>query len=403
MNEPRSGSLSLPAFLPLLSVLLLPACGGEGAGAGWAGTVDTLANGAVEVSNPARGAWAEDERWRLTVDLRIGALESGGPDQFGSVRGLRVDGAGRIYVLESQAREVRVFDAGGAHVRTFGSRGGGPGELESPVSLEWGPDGNLWIGDFGNRRWEVFDTAGARVGSHPFHGLSFGGQWGPDGFLYQNASVQTDEGFESVLIRSRLEGEAEDPELRPLDTLPRPEVPEGEIVEADMSQGGNSFTMRFPVPLTARSQRFLVPGQGWWLTDPGPRYRLAMVDFRGDTVRVVGREYEPVPVTDEVREEAATDLPGEVEVRPDRIPDVHPPVRGLEPGPRGGLWVRRQTGPDREGFDVFDPEGRYLGELAGEVPVDRLSIRILRDEVAYGVLRDELDVPYVVRLRIERP
>jgi len=42
-----------------LFVLLLAGCGGDDAGEHWAGTVDTLPNGAVRVSNPATGVWAE--------------------------------------------------------------------------------------------------------------------------------------------------------------------------------------------------------------------------------------------------------------------------------------------------------------------------------------------------------
>lgn len=355
------------------------------------------------VHNPAEGAWSEEERWHLVPDLRIGALESGGPDQFGQVADVAVDDGGRIYVLERQAREVRVFGPDGQHVRTFGSQGGGPGELESPLGLEWGPEGNLWVSDFGNRRWEVFDSSGARVADHPFEGLSFGGEWGPDGLLYQNASVRGEDGFRQVVVRSRVGDDEDDVRLSAVDTLSRPDLEDGEVVEVTSNQGGNRLVFRFPVPLTPRSLMALVPPDGWWLTDPGSRYRLARIGFGGDTSLLVEREYEPVPVTAEAREQATADLPGDAEVPPDRIPDVHPPVRGLQPTPDGGLWVRRQVGPDRQGFDVFDPEGRYLGEIASDVPVDRLSVDVFEDDFVYGVLRDELDVPYVVRLRIERP
>lgn len=402
VRRPRPASVAVV----LSSLFILPACGVEDGGEGWAGSVDTLASGAVEVRNPREGAWDEEDRWHLALDLRIGALESGGPDQLGSVADVVVDGAGRIYVLERQAQEVRVFDAEGSHVRTLAGPGGGPGELGNPLALEWGPGDELWVVDFGNRRYEVFDTAGARLRSHPFQGntFGFGNRIGSDGLLYERVRIQDPERseFGQALVRSRIPaGTPGAPEV--MDTLSQPELDQGETVEVTARAGGNRMVMRFPVPLTPRSRAVLVPGRGWWLTDPGARYRLALTDFQGDTLRILGREYEPVPVTDRAREEVLDGLPDGADLNPSRIPDVHPPVAGIELAPDGGLWIRRQTAPDREGFEVFDADGRYLGEVTSEVDLDRFNLIEFGEGVMYGVLTDELDVPYVVRLRIEKP
>jgi len=77
----------------------------------------------------------------------------------------------------------------------------------------------------------------------------------------------------------------------------------------------------------------------------------------------------------------------------------------------GTTWVQRITplselseeelrvfpdNPVRD-WDVFDPIGRYLGVVTTPGRFDRMVIR--GDEI-YGRWRDELDVPYVVRLRI---
>lgn len=57
-----------------------------------------------------------------------------------------------------------MFDATGAHVRTIGRRGGGPGEFMQPVAVHVAPDGHLWVVDVGNVRISVPDTAGRHVG-----------------------------------------------------------------------------------------------------------------------------------------------------------------------------------------------------------------------------------------------
>jgi len=57
-------------------------------------------------------------------------------------------------------RVVITDDAGG------GLSAWGADELDSPLGLTRGPDGNLWIADSGNRRVASFDDAGALFSSH---------------------------------------------------------------------------------------------------------------------------------------------------------------------------------------------------------------------------------------------
>src|SRR5690625_2077763 len=146
------------AFTPVL----LAACGaGSGPVAGeWAGAVDTLATGQIVVTNPAAPSWAPGEAWRVVEEVRIGRLDGDGPHLFGDVRSLTVDDDGRIWVLEGQAQEVRVFSAEGEYIRTVGRRGGGPGEFAGALHIARAPDGTLWVMDPQNNRVSIFDTAG---------------------------------------------------------------------------------------------------------------------------------------------------------------------------------------------------------------------------------------------------
>ena len=48
-------------------------------------------------------------------------------------------------------------------------------------------------------------------------------------------------------------------------------------------------------------------------------------------------------------------------------------------------------------WDVFDPTGRFLGVVT--MP-PRFTPRIILGGKIYGIWRDDLDVQYVVRLRI---
>ena len=52
-------------------------------------------------------------------------------------------------------------------------------------------------------------------------------------------------------------------------------------------------------------------------------------------------------------------------------------------------------------FDVFDPEGRFLGPARADFMVG--SPLVFVGEYLYAVTRDDLGVPYVVRARIAKP
>ena len=104
-------------------------CTGSDARIEWRGTIDTTAGGTIVVSNPAQGLWDSASAWRVVEELRIGTAEGSGPDLFGNVGAIEVDGLGRLWVAETQAQELRVFDREGGHVRTVGRKGGGPGEF----------------------------------------------------------------------------------------------------------------------------------------------------------------------------------------------------------------------------------------------------------------------------------
>jgi hypothetical protein len=65
--------------------------------------------------------------------------------------------------------------------------------------------------------------------------------------------------------------------------------------------------------------------------------------------------------------------------------------------------VKRRTAAERTGYDVFDREGRYLGELRADLPLDRFTLMDRRGDTVVGVLLGPLDVPHVVRLEAELP
>lgn len=384
------------------AALLLTACGSDArpTAGRWAGTIDTLPGGAVRVHSPATGTWKPGEEWKLVEELRIGSAEAEGPELFGAITGLEVDGEGRIYVLESQAKEVRVFDARGAHVRTFGRKGGGPGEFEQPAGLMWDPQGRLWIVDQQNARFSLFDTAGVFLASHRrpggFSMYPWPGGIDSEGRVYDITLLRTaDGGAAFPLVRL-------DAAMQPADTfrLPEYESPSFEVRHA------NGNHMKASVPFAPGLLWRRDPGGDVWVgtTD---RYSIARVSFDGDTLKVVERDYEPVPVTGAERDTAVkrlkwfTDQGGKVDAS--RIPGEKPAYGGMYPDEAGYLWVFPSTPEAVEGttVDVFDPEGRFLGQLRSGAKLRPYEPFLVRGDRLYVLETDEMDVPYVVRYRIQ--
>ncbi|HEX9728479.1 MAG TPA: 6-bladed beta-propeller [Gemmatimonadales bacterium] len=397
--------LSFPIAVATGLLPLLAGCGPRdiNAAARWNGTIDTLESGTVAVTNPETGAWREGDAWTVAEELRIGIVDGEGPDLFGSITALEVDPAGRIYVLEGQAQELRVFDATGAHVRTMGREGGGPGEFARALKLDWGADGNLWIADPQNNRFSLFDTAGTFVGSHQAPGgfiiIPWPGRIDDQGYLYGPVPLQGETAFRMGLVRY-------DQDLEPMDTVTPPDFPgRAEYFEVRNEQGH----MRAGVPFS--------PGLTWHIERSGTiwamltgEYKLFELTLAGDTLRTITRAFTPVPVTEADVDSAMVNFEWFIrqggKVDRSRFPSEKPATREFSLDDEGNIWVLPITenlADERRLFEVFDPVGRYLGRVRLPFDLARRPVPVFRDGMIYGATEDDLEVPFVIRARITKP
>ena len=80
--------------------------------------------------------------------------------------------------------------------------------------------------------------------------------------------------------------------------------------------------------------------------------------------------------------------------------DFFPPVTGVVAGNNGSIWLRReQVSFDSVSWDVLNVDGTWEARLS--VAAD-LQIHAVSRDTVWGVIRDELDVPYVVGLKMVR-
>ncbi|MBC5764033.1 6-bladed beta-propeller [Ramlibacter albus] len=86
----------------------------------------------------------------------------------------------RIYVADTRAHDIKVFDDDGKLLATWGSRGDGPGELNYPTHLSLA-NGTLYVTDTLNARVQGFDADGKPVLRFGQRGLYIGNLVRPKG------------------------------------------------------------------------------------------------------------------------------------------------------------------------------------------------------------------------------
>lgn len=369
--------------------------------------IDTLQSGAVAVRSTDEGSWGPGEAWRAREVVRIGSEDAVDPVLlFADIWDVTLDELGRIYVLDRQPKEVRVFDQNGGHVRTLGREGGGPGEFKNPTGLAWGPEGNLWVVDVGNARYSVFDTAGhyRRSVRRAISGWGYPWEGGFDraGRLYEPSFNRDPSTGGSIYMYIR---HSVSDDVFPRDTFELPEYDASESSYRIEMEGGITVVS---IPFAPQLRwRFDGIDGIWFGVDDA--YRLYHRRLGGDTARVVERAVDPIPVEasdrDAVRDRFARFGEPAVNAIIARMPDVKPAFEDFVVDDLGYLWVIRTSAAQQDRsfrditFDVFDPGGLYLGTL--DVDVGRYPPpRIMGDQLV-GVVRDEFDTPYVVLNRIE--
>jgi hypothetical protein len=394
---------------PIGLLLLLVGCSATDTGNPWAGAIDTLPNGAVRVTNPAEGLWTDATRWRLAPALAIGEMD--GPDAtvFSAIAGLEVDDAGRIYVLDRQANELRIFTPDGAHVQTVGRSGEGPGEYANANGLIWARPDTLVVIDQRGARYTLLGRDGEYLGSQlrrlGFYGWVFSGGYA-DGRIYERAFVAGPDGTQPALVATPLAGPSAGQATADLDTLPLP-APTGPTVEgfSVMTERGG---MTMSVPFAAGPVYQLDRAGTLW-HGHGSEFRIARSSLAGDTLLEIVLDAVPTPVTPHERSEwedsemvqRFRNMGGQLDM--DRVPRVKPFFDVFHLDPHGYLWVGVPASPMQVVFAVFDDQGRYLGRLSVEgVERNAFVMPVVRNARLHLAGRDEMDVPRVYVFDIER-
>ena len=366
----------------------------------------------------------------LVPEVQVGELEGDDEYQFAQVDFVLPAPGNGLYVWDGSLKALRHYDSTGTFVRQVGRKGGGPGEYEESNGFALVPDGRLAMWDPRNTRITLYDSSGAADTSFRHQsGLFVGGSSGLLGdtlgnlyalhwFRLQGEEREALPGENTGYMVLGLDGAVRDSVFPP-----RLSVPQASLVAS--SKDGRSRSMN-SVPYATQRVWALSP-HGYFVSAVSDRYAVTLA--RPEGLLRIEREAATVPVDPDDRanqEERITHNmrrmdPGWRWNGP-AIPDTKPFIRSLAVAADGRLWVGRHVasvrvepdtagrgarGPDappparwREpmAYDVYEPDGRFLGHLA--VP-ERTNLLYMRGDHAWGTQRDSLDVPTVVRFRVQ--
>lgn len=394
--------------------------GGGAAGGSWEMAADTLGDTLVvrTLAGSVRGGG------RLVPVFMVGEMEGSPELSFGNIRALAVGPQGRVHILDSQGPALRVYGTDGGYLQTVGRPGSGPGEYRQPDGgLAVLSDGRILLRDPGNQRISVYSPEGEGLDTWLIRGGFNTGRplyvdrqervWYM--LLLDPAADVAD--WRMGLVRFDRQG-------TPLDTVAAPRTDyRAPRLEARREGNVNINNVPFSPGFT-----WSVTADGGWLTGLSTDYRVE-VERPDGTVLRLERVHDPVTVDPGERSAAEARTTRNMRSNvPDwrwngpPIPDVKPPFRDLVAATDGRIWVVlhgpgrlvAEARPDPQGgeeepavwaeqvrFDVFEPDGRYLGMVEAPDGFSLAPQPVIRGDTIWGVVRDDLDVQRIGRFQVE--
>jgi hypothetical protein len=407
-----------------VAALLLMGCGDRGA----TGSARTRDSAGVQIVENA--GVAGPDAWTVAEPARVDIGGGGGHPayDFNAITNVLRLPDGRVVVANRSTNEIRVFDSLGAHLKTVGRAGGGPGEFQSLIAAWRGPGDSLLAADILSRRLSVFDAEGNFVRS-----FGLGGESGlamptngvmqfaiPQGWLRDGSVVGI---AQALRFNDAREGIYRDsqavirygPDGTVRDTLGR--FPGAEMEQVQLSFRGQTMSIPQPVPL-GRVTVFLVEdahlyvarNDAWQVEVYGPDGRLGRIirlespqlkitaadqaTHREEQLEALESQPETRSVPDAIKEQIVS------RVKNAEYPTTMPLIAGLLQDSEGNLWVQQWPRPGERAnrFTVLDSTGTAIGHAT--MP-ERFRATAIGNGLVAGVWRDPNDVEHVRVYRLQ--
>lgn len=338
--------------------------------------------------------------------VEIGVVEGAEPYLLDNVEAARWLDGGSIAVALGDAAEVRVFDERGGHLRTYGRRGGGPGEYSHPLEV-WQFEDSLVVFDYGRITITAISDGSARaLGSselpdaRPYYGEAWFGAGAVIMPIQDGQPAQVGSWTDTSVDYARIPLDGSQ-----ADTIVR--VPSGPVgMVAFLAEAGRQAVLTTP-PLFGGRARAAVHDEFLYVGASFHR-RIGVYDKAGKHVRDI-RWSSPGNAVSAERLEAYIQRLLATSSSPESVrqgveemvpADTFPHFDALLTDDEGRLWMRSYDLPGEDSpahWTVFDTAG--IAEAVIEMPRDLTIYEARRDRVL-AMRTDSLGVQQVVVLPI---
>jgi len=341
---------------------------------GWKGSIEEI-DGIPVVNNPKEPLYGEDA-FILEEELSIGEAAGKEEYMFSEIVALAADAEERIYVLDYEECNVKIFDGNGRFIQSFGRQGQGPGELYLPRTVSIASENEIAVQD--NRGISFFSMGG-----------EFQRSLSTAKYLLSSSLLDNDGNIIGVEIvrdeeNPRYELKKFDSDVNYLHSF------DSSPLSNFRRDGFNPFfpTFRWTV-INGDQIVFGYMGE----------YELKVFDPEGNLIRKISKEYTPVKVTQKDVDERleGEELPPQI-LEKMVVPEYHCPIQRISADDEGRIFVMTyERAPDGSGYyyDIFDAEGRFIVK----VPLKSRPLLMQRRKL-FTVEEDEEGYQHVKRYRI---
>ncbi|MFH1933534.1 MAG: 6-bladed beta-propeller [Pseudomonadota bacterium] len=293
------------------------------------------------------------DKTELVLSTEFVISNAGNTDEylFVSPVDLDIDRNGNIYVLDSGDCKIKVFDSNGNYTFSFGSKGQGPGEFQSPASINITESNEVMVYDLRIRRISLFSLLG----------------------IFKNQK-----NVSSIFSMNRLKTNTENDPYAIL--IERDKF---SIVKFKKDFSSSEVIKERQFDLATESQpstHLLSPSLFYCLTNTylvcgySDKYELEIMNFQGNVINKIQKKYTPTRVSKDMKDHVINLLtsgrgfPKNWNVIE---PEFCPSFMNLSADDKGRIFVgtfeRPKNEPGSFYFDVYDQKGSYISKFPLEI------------------------------------
>ena len=346
----------------------------------WKGKIEEK-DGIQIIKNPKEPIYSEDIL-QLEEDLAITSPEEE-ELMFQYLSFLVVDDAGNIYVSDSKAGHVLVFNENGKFVRKIGKRGQGPGEMLYPFEVQILKQKELFVNDLRQAKAHFFNLEGKFLRQMTTSKLP--------GFRRPKADSAG-----NIVVGYVIPGKPIEMLLKKVDAELNPICDIASCIATTQPPVLEYFEIRRSTPYiwNVMSTDEIIWGDL-------KKYEIHVCNPEGVCLKKIVKDHKGISINGKEKDKLIQNIYGDNPVPSNvtlKFPDSYPPFIRFTYDEEGRIFVQRYDNAlieDRINYDIFDAEGKYIAKTT-------LNYRpqIWKNGMMYCVEEDEDGFDVIKRYKV---